>query len=97
MPLVIRQHPCYSTLYCHSLCVTFSCFTAASGRGIKTESTTHLNEMKAPEINSEDLENHIQNINAAIELASMAANKLHSVWCEMEYRVDVDRATREVT
>ncbi|GBN58516.1 hypothetical protein AVEN_66000-1 [Araneus ventricosus] len=55
-------------------------------RGVKTESTTHTHEMKSIEITLEDLDSHMQYMHLAV--ASVAANKLHSVWHEIDCRTD---------
>ncbi|GBO39673.1 hypothetical protein AVEN_259236-1 [Araneus ventricosus] len=58
------------------------------------QSTTHPNEMKIEEAISEDSDGHMLNTHAPIQRASMAANILHSLGREIDYRRDVSRVTK---
>ncbi|GBO23158.1 hypothetical protein AVEN_154231-1 [Araneus ventricosus] len=74
---------------------TVNSFTDAGKEDFKTESATHPNEMNSQDAISEDSDSRMQNIHVAIKRVSMPANRIHSVWDEMDYHMDVARVTKE--
>ncbi|GBM29214.1 hypothetical protein AVEN_115988-1 [Araneus ventricosus] len=72
---------------------TFSSFTGAGKRGVQPVYDIS-NEMQIQE-EILDLDSYMQNMHAAIEHASMAANMFHNVSYERDYRMDVARMTKE--
>ncbi|GBM05791.1 hypothetical protein AVEN_268-1 [Araneus ventricosus] len=53
-------------------------------RGVKAESQHYPNQIKTQEVSSEDLDDNMQNMHAAIERPAMATDTFDSIWREMD-------------
>ncbi|GBM54755.1 hypothetical protein AVEN_259930-1 [Araneus ventricosus] len=74
----------------YSLCVPSVCSMLYTKEVPRQDSLRHIpNEMKTEEVISEDFDNHMQEMHAAIQHTSMAQNMLNIVWSEKDYHTDI--------